>query len=117
MSEAAETSLAWRVTEAHVFRIVGGRPGFVGYAKIILNNSLLLDGLEVHQNCAGRYWLKYPEQESEDGRKFRFWHPLFPELDDRILKAVIKAVDPESNLSGPFSKPRHDLERAAKRGL
>jgi DNA-binding cell septation regulator SpoVG len=109
-SEPVRTFNGIYVSECKVFTIEGGRTGFIGFVKIVLNNSILVDCIELHQTTEGKYFLKFPVQENPaNGRDaYSLCHPINVETNKLFLDAVVKRLKFYTKGERLFSQERQD---------
>lgn len=71
------------VTEVHIHPITPQR-GLVAFAHVIVNDSLLLGSIGIHEKSGGGYRITYPQK----GQSYVF-HPIRQPLGKTIEAAII----------------------------
>lgn len=81
------------ISEVRIKRIDKGR--FLGYASILIDDSIIIDGIELYDGKKGRYFLMPLNPKLKKFRK-NSSYPINEETREQILEAVSKEYDKET---------------------
>ena len=79
------------ITEIHIHPVKPNR-GLVAFAHVIIDGSLLLGSIAVHQKLGGGYRITYP-QKGKDYVFHPITRPLSRSMEDAILREVKNVLD------------------------
>ena len=82
------------ISEVRIKRIDKGR--FLGYASILIDDSIIIDGIELYDGRKGRYFLMPLNPKVKRIRK-NSSYPINEETREQILEAIEKEYDKETN--------------------
>lgn len=79
------------ITEVHITWI---KPlnGLIAMAKVVLNDSLVLDGIGIHIKLNGGYRLTYPTRNMPHGGSKTMFHPIKTGLSKAIEEALFQKI-------------------------
>lgn len=81
------------ISEVRIKKIDKGR--FLGYASILIDDSIIIDGIELYDGRKGRYFLMPLNPKLKKFRK-NSSYPINEETREQILDAVSKEYDKET---------------------
>ncbi len=82
------------INEVRIKKINRGR--FLGYASILIENSLVVDGIELHEGEKGRY-IYMPLNPKMKRTRRNSTYPIDNETREQILQLVSDKYDEETN--------------------
>ncbi len=83
-----------KITEVRVNKIDNG--SFLGYASILIDDSVIIDGIELYDGKNGRYILMPLNPKNKKKRK-NSAYPIKNDAREKILEAVSKKYDEATN--------------------
>lgn len=81
------------INEVRIKKINKGK--FLGYASILIGNSLVIDGIELHEGEKGRYIYMPLNPKLKKSRK-NSTYPINNETREQILKLISDKYDEEA---------------------
>lgn len=80
-----------KISEIRINKINKGK--FLGYASILIDNSLIIDGIEIYEGRNGRYILMPLSRNSNKDKRRNSAYPINEETRSKILEAISKKYD------------------------
>lgn len=82
-----------KVTEVKITRIPQ-QAGLIAIARIVINSSLVLEGIGVHEKRDGTgYRLTYPTRKDSCGQARTLFHPIHADLSYQIEQTIFDALN------------------------
>lgn len=80
-----------RVTEVTVFRHPNPQPPYIGSAKIVLDDSLIIRDISIMKKPDGELFIRFPSKQTPSGRQIYLVHPINNEMRMEIYRAISDA--------------------------
>lgn len=78
------------VTQVQVFPILDPKSKLMGYARILLNDQMLLTSIRIYDGTKGLF-VSYPNDPAHKGEDYRqLFYPITKDLRDHIEKTVLE---------------------------
>ncbi|MCP4036597.1 MAG: hypothetical protein GY733_06645 [bacterium] len=69
--------------------------GLIGYVQVVINDTMVLDGLTLRVSSDGRRYLSYPSKSTRGGSRFPYIRPISERVRQDLQRQVFLALEIE----------------------